>query len=662
MWEALTAAFEIIFTSTHQIYLFLGVILGLAIGIFPGLGGIAGLSLVLPFLYGVDPVSGLALMVGLIAVVPTSDTFASVLLGIPGSSASQATVLDGFPLSKQGEAARALSAAFSASLFGGLFGAVLLSLLISVARPLILSFRTPELLMLTALGFSMVGTLAGKSMGKGLVAAGLGVLASTIGEAPANGSPRMTFDLWYLQDSFALVIVGLGIFALPEIVDLLRQDRSISEEPKLGSGWQVGVKDWWHNKWLSFRCAGIGSIVGIIPGLGGSVVDWIAYGHTVQSTKDKSQFGKGDIRGVIGPESSNNAKEGGALLPTILFGIPGSGGMAIFLGGMVLLGLETGPSMLEAELNTTYTIVWSLALANVIGATLCILVSPLIAKLTIIRFPLLAPFILMMIIFAAFQTKQTFWDIVALFGFGLLGIFMRRFHWPRPAFLIGFVLADQAEVYTYQAVQFIGVYGLEYIISPVFLVLLLLTVVSVWIGAQYNRKMHGHGDEKNESSSLQNRRSELIFTGIVILFLALALGDAWLVPILIDKVFPLTIASIAMGFAVYVFLMQMVGGESHPVHGDNEIQQDRELNKRSIARTLGWFVLLIALTAVFGLFIASIFFLLVFFIIRAKTNQLNALLLTLLALGGISIMAWSLNRDFPPGLLQQYFDLPWPFR
>ena len=212
-------------------------VLGLSIGVFPGLGGIAGLSMLLPFVYGMDPVAGLAMMVGLVAVIPTSDTFASVLMGIPGSSASQATVLDGFPLAKQGQAARALSAAFTSSLFGGLFGAVVLTFFILIARPIVLAFGLPELLMLTILGLSMVGVLAGRSLLKGLVAAGLGMMVGAVGEAPAQGSSRMDFGAWYMQDGLSLVIVGLGIFAVPEIISLLRQDRAIARDARLGAGW-----------------------------------------------------------------------------------------------------------------------------------------------------------------------------------------------------------------------------------------------------------------------------------------------------------------------------------------------------------------------------------------------------------------------------------------
>lgn len=203
--------------------------------------------------------------------------------------------------------------------------------------------------------------LAGRVAIKGIVAAALGLLVATIGEGASSGALRMsTFDTPYLMDGLKLVIVGLAIFAIPEIMVLLRQDKATSDRQVLGGGWSEGIKDLWANRWLSVRCSLIGVAVGVIPGLGGSVVDWIAYGHAVQTSKDKSQFGSGDIRGVIGPELSNNAKEGRGLVPTLLFGTSGSGSMAIFISGVELLGtgqIEVGPSMVNNNLNFTYAIV-----------------------------------------------------------------------------------------------------------------------------------------------------------------------------------------------------------------------------------------------------------------------------------------------------------------
>ncbi|NIY73147.1 tripartite tricarboxylate transporter permease [Marivivens donghaensis] len=665
---ALGQAWEMILQPAVLGYLVLGVVMGLAVGVFPGLGGIAGLSLLLPFMFGMDPLMGLALMVGMVAVVPTSDTFASVLMGIPGSSASQATVLDGFPMAKKGQAARALSAAFTSSLFGGLVGAMFLTMFIVVARPLVLAFGLPEMLMISILGLSMVAVLAGRVALKGLAAAGLGMLIGTIGEADAGGSLRMaTYDIPYLTDGLKLVIVGLGIFAVPEIVSLLRQDRAIAKEAKLGAGWGVGVRDWFANKWLSLRCSLIGVVVGVIPGLGGSVVDWIAYGHAVQTTKDKSNFGKGEIRGVIGPESSNNAKEGGGLVPTLLFGIPGSGSMAIFIGAIALLGsgdIEVGPSMLRDNLDITYSIVWLLALANVVGTLLCIAASGGIAKLTTIRFTYLAPFLFMLISFAAFQSGQNFEDILALFTIGLIGIFLRRFDWSRPAFLIGFVLSNPVEKFSNQAFQIASFRfrssfqeGMDYIFSPIVIVLLIITVVSVVLGLRQAKSIMAEGDVKAGS-----KRAPLVFLLIIMAYVVAALINANMIPDynLTDKIVPLVIGGITLA-ALLILLVQMIlRPETDTIFADKESSGEDADAPYGLWPTLAWFGGLIAATWVLGFILALTGFLIAFLRVRAQASWTKTLIMTAGGLALMCVMAGALNRDFPPGLLQDVTDMPWP--
>ena len=664
---ALTQAFGMILTPQVLGYLVLGVMMGLCIGVFPGLGGIAGMSLILPFMFGMDPLPGLALMVGMVAVVPTSDTFSSVLLGIPGSSASQATVLDGFPMAQKGEAARALSAAFASSLFGGLVGAIFLSIFILAARPIVLLFQTPELLMVTLFGLSMVGILAGRIALKGLVAAGLGLLVGTIGEGASSGALRMsTYDMPYLVDGLKLVIVGLGIFAIPEIVALLRADKAISSRTAIGGGWLAGVKDWWANKWLSMRCALIGVTVGIIPGLGGSVVDWIAYGHAIQTTKDRSGFGKGDVRGVIAPESSNNAKEGGGLVPTLLFGIPGSGSMAIFISAVALLGtgsIQVGPSMLKNNLDFTYAIVWLLALANVVGTLICIAASGGIARLTNIRFALLAPFLFMIISFAAFQSGQDLWDLVALFGIGLLGILMRRFDWSRPAFLIGFVLAAPAERYLNQAQQ-IGsarfrqgmAEGLDYIFSPIVIILIIVTLLSVVVGLRQSKLIRAEGEVPTGA-----KRAPMIFLLAITAYIAVAFVDAWSIPSVQsrDRVFPMVVAIVSLAGCIALIVQMMLRPESDDIFADRR-NDPAEREQHGLWATLSWFAGLLIATSLVGFILALAGFLTLFIRIRAGKSWGYAVLYAAAGLAFICAMAWSLNRDFPPGLLQEFVRLPWP--
>jgi putative tricarboxylic transport membrane protein len=651
---ALGDALALIFQPQQLMFLVAGVLLGLSIGVLPGLGGIAGLSLVLPFMFGMEPVSGLALMVGLIAVIPTSDTFSSVLLGIPGSSASQATVLDGFPLAKKGQAARALSAAFMSSLYGGLLGAVVLTCFIFVARPLIL----------TVLGLSMVAILAGRVPLKGVVAAGMGLMAGTIGAAGAGGSLRMsTYDIPYLVDGLQLVIVGLGIYAIPEIVSLLRQDKPIATSGQLGLGWVQGIKDWWENIWLSTRSAFIGVTVGIIPGLGGSVVDWIAYGFAVQSAKNRENFGQGDIRGVIAPESSNNAKEGGGLVPTLIFGIPGSGSMAVFLGGLALLGLSPGPHMVRQDLSTTYTIVWSLALANVIGAGLCIVLSKYIAKLTQIRFTLLAPYLFMIIAFAAFQSRQSIGDLVALIGIGLLGILLRRFDYSRPAFLIGFVLSGQAEGFANMANQIAASRfrrsweaGFDYIFTPLSIGILVLTVLSIWVGIKQSKNIR-----ENIETHTGAKRAPVIFLLFITAYIAVSVWDASTITRFGDKIFPLVVGSVTLAGCFALLIRMRFSPETDDAFIDLEAGGSEAAAPHGLWWTLSWFLGLLVMTFIFGLVIALCVFMLSFFRIRGGLGWAASTLYMAGGVGFILFLAGVLGRDFPPGLLQSYFDLPWPF-
>lgn len=667
MLDAMLSALTDLLTIQHMLYMMLGVVVGLSVGIFPGLGGIAGLSLLLPFIYGMDPTSALAMLVGLVAVIPTSDTFASVLMGIPGSSASQATVLDGFPMARQGHAARALSAAFASSLFGGLLGAVVLTGFVLIARPLILLFTSAELFMLSVFGLSMVGVLAGRSLAKGLGACGLGLVLGSVGGAPATGEFRMIFGNDYLYDGVPLVIVGLGLFAVPEIVDLLRRDQAISAEGGLGSGWLDGVRDWWKNLWLSTRCAALGTLVGAIPGLGGSVVDWLAYGHAMQSEKNTENFGKGDVRGVIAPESANNAKEGGGLLPTLMFGIPGSGSMAVFLGGMVLIGIEPGPSMVTTNLDITYMIVWSLAIANVLGAGLCILLAQPIARLTTIPFPQLAPFMIVVISFAAFQATRSLADLVALLVIGVIGIFMRRFGWPRPAFLIGFVLAAQSEAYLYQAVQF---YGWQFILRPGSLILLGIILLSVWLGMRSrvddtaqdvlrddidDLPSHGMG-------GIRTRLPQILFAVFAALIFVVAFVDA-LGHSFLGRVFPMVMA-IAGFAAVSLLLVQLVTADNRAkVSQDTEVLGEYAADSEAGTLWAGmfWIALLVGLTALFGFFAAMLVFFVVFLTVRARTGPVKTILLTAGITIFVLLLSNALNLRFPEGLLQEYTRLPWPF-
>jgi TctA family transporter len=393
----------------------------------------------------------------------TSDTIPAVLFGVPGTVGSAATILDGYPMAKKGEAGRAFGAAFTASVIGGLYGAMLLALSIPIIRPIILEIGSPELLAICVFGLSLVAVLSGSTPLKGLAAACIGLMVATAGDDPQTGTLRWTFDTLYLYDGLPVVPLALGLFAVPEIADMVITRQSISGDAKSISRWSQweGVKDVFRNKFLVFRCASIGTFLGAVPGIGASVIDWIAYGHAVRSIKDSGKtFGKGDVRGVIASESSNNAKEGGALLPTIAFGVPGSASMALILGAFLIHGLIPGPELLTTRLDITYTLVWSVAIANILGAGICFMFANQLAKVALVRIGILAPVVLAVTYIGAFQGQNSWGDISALLIFGFVGWSMKRLRWPRPPLILGFVLGALVERYMFISVNR---YGFEWL-------------------------------------------------------------------------------------------------------------------------------------------------------------------------------------------------------
>ena len=383
-WHALGLLLE----PTRLLVLVAGVIIGLAIGILPGLSGVVGLALLIPFTYHLDPHTAFALLLGMAAVITSSDFITAVLFGVPGHVGAAATVIDGHAMARKGEAGRAFGAGFAASLAGGLVGALVLAVSVPVLRPLLLLIGSPELLAFSIFGLSMVATLSGRAPLKGLTAAALGLMLSMIGSRAQGGTMRWTFDTLYLWDGVPLVPVVLGLFALPELAELAVTRQRIAGEHAaditLSSQWQ-GVRDVVRHWWLVLRCSILGTALGAIPGVGSAVIDWIAYGYAQRTERNSESFGSGDVRGVIAPESSNNAKEGGHLIPTIAFGVPAGASMAVLLGAFLMHGLQPGPEMLTKHLDLTYTIVWSLTLAHVIGALICLSGSRWLAQVSRIR-------------------------------------------------------------------------------------------------------------------------------------------------------------------------------------------------------------------------------------------------------------------------------------
>jgi len=482
MFDAFIEGLLMILTWKALLFLSIGVVIGYAVGILPGLGGGTTLALMLPFIYKMTPAEAIAFLLGMHSVVQTAGDITSILFGIPGEATTVAMIVDGYPMSKKGEAGRALGAGLSASLIGVVIGAFILLFSIPIVRPLVLNMGSPEMLMLIVLGLTCISSLSGRgkrTLLLGLISAGVGFLCSLVGQDLQAGILRFTFGQLYLWNGLPLVPVMVGFFAIPEIIDLAVRGTSIAgdlPEGKLTKGFWDGVKDTFQHFWLAARCSLVGVFIGILPGLGGGVAQWLCYAHAAQSAKteeERAGFGKGDVRGVIGPGASTG-KEGGALIPTVAFGIPGSSSMAVLLGAFLIMGIVPGPDMLSKYLSLTFSMVWILVIANIMVVATSIFIVNHIAKLTMVRGSIMIVFILLLCFIGAYTENNNIADVIVMLLFGVLGYLMVRFNFPRPPFILAFVLGKLAETYYYISITR---YGIEWLYRPKVIIIFIVVVL-----------------------------------------------------------------------------------------------------------------------------------------------------------------------------------------
>jgi TctA family transporter len=500
MIEVMFGSLMGLLTSPHLLGLMLiAVVCGLLVGVTPGIGGKLSIAMAIPFIYGMDMISGAVFLLTLHAVNGTSGQISSIMFGIPGDGDDAATTLDGYPLAKQGQAARALGASITASGVGGILGAVVFACLIPFLRPIVLSFSPSEFFLIALLGISFIAFLAsGEKIVKGLIVGFWGLMLATVGMDSQTGTPRYAGDMLFLWDGVSLVTAVLAIFAVPEMLSLSARGTSIASqsEPQVAISYRQllsGVREVPRHWFLVLRTAIIGSVIGIIPGLGGSAAAWFCYGHAVQTSRHPERFGKGAIEGVIAPESASNAKEGGSLLPTLFFGIPGSSGMAILLGAFIVLGIQPGPMLLATQLDLVWSLIWALVIGNLMAVAILLVICRWVAVLTFVNGRLLVPFVLVFIALGCFLSEFQWENLALLIPLSALGYAFMRAGWPRSPFVIGLVLGGTAEESLFQALQ---IWGMAFFLRPISLVLIGMIVAllayAIWKNTRPRRaKLEG---------------------------------------------------------------------------------------------------------------------------------------------------------------------------
>ena len=479
-------------TSPHIMGLMLiGVLIGIWVGITPGIGGRLSIALAIPFVFGMDMIAGAVFLLVMHAVNGTSGQISSIMFGVPGDGDDAATTLDGYPMAKKGEAGRALGASMTASGVGGIIGAVVFAVMIPILEPVILAFSPAEFFLLALLGITFIAFLAGGSnIFRGIIVGFYGVILATIGMDPQTGIARFSGNYLFLWDGLSLVTAVLALFAVPEMIALALSGNSISgvsaatakvSYRQIGQGIMEVPRHWW----LVIRTSIMGAVIGMIPGLGGSAAAWMCYGHAVQSSKHPERFGKGAVEGVIAPETASNAKEGGALLPTLLFGIPGSSGMAILLGAFLILGIQPGPTLITEHLDLVWTLIWALVVGNIIAVTFLLLVARWAAALTFVRGSLIVPFVFVLVVLGAFINEGQWENLIILVILSAIGYALLRAGWPRAPFVIGLVLGKIAEESLNKA---LALWGMNFFLRPLSLVLIGLIVLTIGYAVYKARK------------------------------------------------------------------------------------------------------------------------------------------------------------------------------
>lgn len=653
--DAAVNAFFILFEPSRLAYVLLGVLCGILLAVIPGLGGLVGIALLLPFTFSMDPYTGIAFLLGVITVMSTSDTIPAVLFGVPGTPTSMATVLDGYPMARRGEGGRALGAAFTASVIGGIIGGVLLFMVIPVLIPVMMRITSVEMLAFCVMGLAMIAALSGGSMLRGLTAAAIGVLIALVGQDSQTATMRWTFDLLYLWDGVGILVVALGLYALPELADLyIKRDALPPRTADASKGAAQGFRDTISNMPLVARSSGLSAILGAIPALGPAVIPWMVYSLAASTAKDSSQFGKGDVRGVIASESSNNATVGGSLLPTIALGIPGSAPMALLIGALMLQGVAPGPDMLGRNLDLTLVMIWTIILANVVGGILAFGLANRLAEVVRVPPVILVPIILSVVFIGALQSSRQWEDLVFLMLIGAVGWTMKHTGFPRAPLILAFVLAPLAERYFHISMR---LHGWAWVTLPIPAVLLGITALSLaWFLWRRHRGLR-----------LVNRKHPLVWrpkasaTGVMALATAAVFATAWFVTldwpnraaILPQIVLGIGTLTAAAAFVATLFDRALgPDGEAAPELMNYDLSADlggletRVLIRRSLGY-VGMVTGLLALGWTIGI-LPALFIFLPAALVMAKVSWRIALPVGVgVAVMAMIIFGWQLNLSWP---------------
>ena len=482
MFEMLISGFAAVFTDPLGIALILlGTMVGIIFGSLPGLTTVAALSMFLPITYAMSSGNGLSMLTAIYIGGISGGLISAILLNIPGTPSSIATCFEGTPMARKGEAGKALGLGIFASLAGTVFGIISMILLSPMLAALTIKFGPWEYFSVTLFALTLISSLSGKSMTKGLLSALFGMMFATVGLSTIDSAQRYTFGSVSLSSGFSLLAVLVGLYAISEV---LSTADSKQQAGKIRNYKMQGLLGFRFSELKGqvvnfFRSSAIGLGIGILPGIGASSSNLIAYSVTKNTSKYPEKFGTGIPDGIISSEASNNASIGGAMIPLLTLGIPGDGATAILLGGFMLHGLQPGPLLFQSNGDVVYHIFASMILAAFLMAFIMYAGMRFFVKILEIPSYILMPIIIVLCLIGAYALNNRIFDMWSLLIFGLLGLGLSRFGVPAPPFILGFILADAVETNLRRGVQYANGDYMEIFKHPIALFFLTLTLASI---------------------------------------------------------------------------------------------------------------------------------------------------------------------------------------
>ena len=445
MLEALNAMGSVIFDPYLMFLILVTTILGVVIGVLPGLGATTGAALLLPFTLTMEPVHAIAVLATIYVSATFAGSITAILINTPGTAAAAATTFDGYPLAQRGEAGRALGVAVVSSTVGGVFSVIVLCIAAPMLARVAYEFRPPEYFALTVFGLSMLASISAGGAVKNLIGGVFGVWLATIGAERATGIERFMFGNYEFYEGLAFVPVFIGLFAMSELLIQSKHANKIVETIAMKAV-KLPTKDDYKKIWKTIlRSCGIGTFIGILPAEGATVASMIGYSEARRWSKNKEEFGKGAIEGIAGAEAANNAATGGAMVPTMVLGIPGSGTTAIILVGLMVHGLRPGPYLFTEQVDKVYQIFGAMLVANLMFMAMGLYAARLFARISLVPLTILWPVVFSLSVIGAYALNSSLLDVWIVLIFGVIGFFARRHGFAVAPIAVGLILGEMVE-------------------------------------------------------------------------------------------------------------------------------------------------------------------------------------------------------------------------